>query len=449
MSSLINNQFNSRPRTIASAKGVWLTDLDDNRYLDGSSGAVVVNIGHGDEYVSRAVADQLSRVSFTHRGAFTSRRAEQLADRLCTMTGYAGAWFVNSGSEAVEAAMQFALQYFRETNRSEHTWFLSHKAGYHGNTLGSLSTSGHARRAAVGSLAFPFPVLPTPYAFRDAQGITDAEYAGMLLTEARALIEQHANHLAGIVIEPVGGATLGATVPPDGYLQGIRRLCDEFGILLIADEVMTGLGRTGSVLAVDHWDMRPDIVVLGKGLGAGYTPVAGALVSEELLEAIAVGSGRILGGHTYAGNPLSMATALAVLDVVQRDGLVERAKRTGEYLAEGLEQVRDRHPFVADARGLGMLRALEFDRAAFELGQGVVTKMVTDVAMGHGLMLYGTTGGMNDAVLVAPPLTIARDEVDFLIDALDRTLTQLQRTESSPKSSSVQPAFGASGAVRA
>lgn len=424
-SPVIQNVLDARLPTIDHADGVWLTDTAGNRYLDGSSGAVVVNIGHARPEVVDAITRQAARISFTHRGAFTSEAIEELSEKLCRMTGFAGAWFVNSGSEANEAAIQFALQYFRERGESHRTWFLSHEFGYHGNTLGSLSLSGHARRAAFAELGHPFPVLPTPYAFRDAEGMSESEYSERLLAGARRHFEQHAERLAGIVVEPVGGATLGATVPPDGYLQGLRALCDEFGALLIVDEVMTGIGRTGRMLAVDHWGVRPDMVTLGKGLGAGYTPIAATLLADHVVRAMSEGSGRILGGHTYGGNPLSVATTLAVLDIVERDGIVERSAATGEHLAAGLRALRSRHPLVADTRGLGMLQAVELDGDRPANGvHGKPVEAVVRSALRHGLVLYAATGGYNQALLVAPPLTATVDEVDFLLDALDRALAE-------------------------
>lgn len=317
--------------------------------------------------------------------------------------------------------MQFAVQYHRERGRSHKRWFLSHREGYHGNTLGGLSLSGHARRTVVPDLAHPFPSLPTPYRYRDGQGLSDAEYADRLLSGAREQLQQHAEHLAGVVVEPVGGATLGATVPPDGYLQGLRALCDEFDALLIVDEVMTGLGRTGAVLAVDHWGVRPDLVALGKGLGAGYTPVAAVTVDRAILETIADGTGRILGGHTYGGNPLSMATALAVLDVFDAERLVARAESNGEILRRGLEDLAARHDAIGEARGLGMLHALELKPAGTRREHepaGVMAQTAVQAIMRRGVSLYATTGGFNDALLVAPPLTIDRDEIDFLVNAL-------------------------------
>lgn len=427
-SPLIHNVLNAQLPTVDRGVGVWLWDTDGNRYLDGCSGAVVTAIGHAHPTVLSAIAEQAARVTFTHRGAFTSAPLSDLADRLADLTGYAGVWFVSSGSEAVEASMQFALQYFQEIGAPERTVFLSSLRGYHGNTLGALSASGHARRRAVAPLALDIPALPTPYAFADQGDLTEDEYCAQLLSEARRVFERHGDRLAGIFIEPVGGATLAATTPPRGYLRGLRALCDEFGALLIADEVMSGLGRTGGILASLQDGVRPDLVAVGKALGAGYTPIAATLVDAHIVSTIENGSGRVLGGHTYGGNPLSAAVADAVLSVISAEELVARAETMGSVLADGLASLADRHPLVVDTRGRGMLRGVEFRDADAETPrpQGDLAARVFAAAVAEGLLLYPTTGGYIDAVLVAPPLTITDEEVTDLLDRFDRALTRVE-----------------------
>ncbi|MFM9272352.1 aspartate aminotransferase family protein [Pseudarthrobacter sp. NKDBFgelt] len=428
-SSLINNVLNAELPAIDHAKGVWLWDTTGKSYIDGCSGAVVTTIGHAHPHVIEAITRQAAKVTFTHRGAFTSEATDKLANRLAELTGYKGVWFVNSGSEAVEAAMQFVLQYHRETGQPGRSWFLSMDRGYHGNTLGGLSLSGHARRVVAGALAHDFPALPAAYTYREAAGRTEQDYATDLLAKARSLFEEHGERLAGIVVEPVGGATLGANVPPAGYLAGLRALCDEFGVLMVADEVMTGLGRTGKPLAVDHWGVKPDIVAVGKGLGAGYTPIAAALVSAKVIDTIEKGSGRILGGHTYAGNPLSIATASAVLDVLTGEDLITRGAETSRHLLAGLLALQEKHALIGDVRGLGMQLALEFveDRETKTTSQpqGALAARIAKAAMGHGAVIYACTGGYNDAVQVAPPLTITTDEVDLLLERIDAALADV------------------------
>ncbi|RFA10898.1 hypothetical protein B7R54_18055 [Subtercola boreus] len=429
-SSLIQNNLSADLPAIESAQGVWLTDTRGKRYLDACSGAVVTTIGHGNPAVIAAMAEQAQHVTFTHRGAFTSVQTEQLADRLAALTGYAGVWFVSSGSEAVEAALQFALQYFREIGQPERQWFLSSSQSYHGNTLGGLSLSGHARRSVAGELAHAFHTLPTPYTYRDSAGLSESDYADALLVLAREQFVEHAHHLAGIVIEPVGGATLSATVPPAHYLVGLKSLCEEFGVLFIADEVMTGLGRAGRMLASDHWGIKPDLVATGKGLGAGYTPIAATLVSERVISAIEQGSGRIQGGHTYAGNPLSIAIASAVIEVLVSEDLVARGARMAVYLREQLENLAASHPVIGDVRGVGMLLALEFvqnrETREVTLPQGQLGRRVAAAALRHGVIIYVATGGFNEAAAVSPPLTISTEEIDYLVAGLDLALSEVE-----------------------
>ena len=428
--ALIQNVLGAELPNVDRAEGVWLFDTNGNRYLDGCSGAVVTSIGHSNPHVIEAMKNQAERVTYIHRGAFTSEATHDLADRLADATGYAGVWFVNSGSEAVEAAMQFALQYYREKGE-ERYWFLSQTKSYHGNTLGALSLSGHARRQVAGTLAYPFAELPAPYLYREGEGLSEVEYAHKLLEQAEQAIAEHADNLAGVIFEPVGGATLGSTVPPEAYVKGLRQLCDKYDVLLIADEVMTGLGRTGKLLGVDHWNVKPDLVAIGKGLGAGYTPIAGTLVNAEILETLTRGSGRILGGHTYAGNPLSIAIASAVIDVLFQDDLIDRAAITGKYLGDGLRKLADKHSLLGDARGLGMLHSVEFvqNRSTKEvlLPQGSLARRVADAAMEEGLVIYVATGGFNDACQIAPALTITVDEVDDLLTRLDRALSKVEQ----------------------
>jgi len=427
-SALISNVLGGYLPTIDYAEGVWLVDTTGKRYLDGCSGAVVSLIGHSHPRVIEAITQQSQRATFAHRGSFTNEPLEEIAERLTTMTGHAGLWFVNSGSEAVEAAMQFALQYFREIGEPQRTWFLSHAAGYHGNTLGALSLSGHARRDVVGNLSHDFPALRAPYAFRDAPDLTDEEYCALLLKEARIIFEKRAHETAAVILEPVGGATVAATVPPDGYWQGIRALCDEFGVLLIADEVMTGMGRTGTLLATEHWGVHADIVAFGKGLGSGYAAIAAVALDERVLNALIQGSGRIKGGHTYSGNPLVAAAALAVLNVIVDEDVIARGRDAAVPLAEGLRALQAVHPLVADARGLGMLQAIELDASlpSPPLAQGMLAARLATATTARGLLVYPATGGFNDAVLIAPPLTITHEEVATLLEILDAALSDVE-----------------------
>ncbi len=274
----------------------------------------------------------------------------------------------------------------------------------------------------VGDLAWPFAELPVPYRPSTASPLPEPEFTRRLLAQTRTLVERRADRLAGVVCEPVGGATLGATVPPAGYLPGLHALCREHGALLITDEVMCGLGRTGPPLAAQHWGVTADLVAVGKGLGAGYTPIAATLVSEPVLTAIADGSGMIHGGHTYAGNPLSAAAALAVLTVLQDERTVAGAARAAARLRPRLDELAARHEMVVDVRGRGLLLGLELAAPTGE-PPGLVAQRLRERAAAAGLLVYPATGGFLDAVLIAPPLLINDDEIDELVVRLDRALT--------------------------
>jgi adenosylmethionine-8-amino-7-oxononanoate aminotransferase len=423
-SALIHNSFDAQLPVVSRGEGVYLYDEIGNQYIDGSSGAVVSAIGHAHPRVVEVLSRQAAEVAFTHRGAFTSAPAEELADTLSHLTDYPGVWLVNSGSEAIEAALQFALQYYRETGRPERTQFLSHSRGYHGNTLGGLSLSGHGRRAVVGELAAPWTTLPTPRRSPD-DADTDAEFASRLLGGVRGELERTRGTVAGIVVEAVGGATLGVVIPPHGYLQGLRSLCDEFDVLLIFDEVMSGLGRTGRVFAADHWAVRADIQVVGKGLGAGYTPIAATLLGGAIVNSIERGTRRVLGGHTYAANPLSARVALEVLRITTDEKLIDRAEGLGAELGAGLRDLASQFEVVTEVRGLGLMWGVELSNCGQPAGS--VAAAVTAVCRDHGLIVYQASGGFNDAILIAPPLTISHAEIAQLLAKLGQALFTLTR----------------------
>jgi adenosylmethionine-8-amino-7-oxononanoate aminotransferase len=311
--------------------------------------------------------------------------------------------------------MHFVLQYFRERGENDRTRFLSADRGYHGNTLGALSASGHARRITVRGLAVEVPAIPAAYSYSDQGDRTEAEYTADLLARARLVFEEHGDTVAGLMIEPVGGATLAATVPPAGYLPGLKALCEEFGALFIADEVMTAFGRTGTMLAMEAEGVRADVVAIGKGLGAGYAPIAATLVNAAILDEITRGSGRILGGHTYAGNPLSAAAASAVLDVFENE----------DVLRAGLEQIAAAHPIVTDVRGRGILLGVEFAPAPGAL-QGATAARIAAACMAEGLVIYPTTGGFIDAAQISPPLITSDDEIAELLARFDAALDRVE-----------------------
>ena len=429
---LIKSVFDEELPVVDHGRGVFVYDADGRRYLDGCSGAVTANLGHADPQVLRAMREQAERITFAHRGAFHSEQSEKLAERLGAMTGYPYVFLCNSGSEAVETALRLTLQYWRERGEPTRSRFVSHAVSYHGATLGGLSLSGHPQRRWVAeSLLHGFNELTAPYAYRFAQGRDDTAFTAWLVQRAADVLDAHGPTSAGVVVEPIGGAAGGAICPPDGYLPALDGLCRERGLPLIADEIMTGLGRTGAVLASHHWDVRPDLVVLGKGLGAGYAPVSAVLVTEPVVAAISAGTASVTNGHTYGGNPLGSAVALAVLDAIESRGLVANAAERGAQLRAGLEQLAGHHEIIGEVRGRGLLQGLELvsDRVTRQPGDpiGSLTRAVVLAARNQGLLIYPATGGVNDAVLVAPPLTVTEEEIRLLLELLDDTLSTLGR----------------------
>lgn len=423
---------------ISHGKGIYLYDTDGKQYIDGSSGAVTASIGHGVEEIIQAMIGQAKNVSFTYRSQFTSQAAENLGRKISEWAPGDLNWsfFVNSGSEATETAMKIAIQYWQEKGISSKNKVISRWMSYHGITLGALSMSGHIlRRKRFNSLLDQLPSVSAPYCYHCP---FNQSYPSCQLACARelevAIQRIGAENVAGFIAEPIIGASGGAVVPPEGYYQEIRRICDEYNILFIADEVMTGMGRTGSRFAIDHWGVVPDIMAIGKGLSAGYTPIAAAIVTDRIIETISLGSGSIMAGHTYSANPQSAAIALAVIDYIEKYNLISNSKHQGVYLNQKLQQLRQKFPIVGDVRGLGLLQSVElvaelFSRKPFPLHAGI-TQRVVEKAMEKGLIVYPAVGGLNgiagDAFLVAPPLTIMKEEVDKIIDIIEEVLLEVQ-----------------------
>ncbi|GGE59805.1 aspartate aminotransferase family protein [Priestia taiwanensis] len=400
---------------ISHGKGIYLYDKSGKEYIDGSSGAVTVNIGHGVEEVVTAMKEQAEKVAFVYRSQFTNDSAEQLAEKIASMTPGDLNWtfFVNSGSEATETAMKVAIQYWQEKGMGSKQKIISRWMSYHGITMGALSMSGHPlRRKRFVSLLEDYPIVSPP------RGIEHAE-------ELEVAIQQiGAEQVAAFIAEPIVGAAGGALTPPDGYYERIREICDKYNILFIADEVMTGIGRTGKMFAMEHWGIVPDIIALGKGLSSGYTPIAATVVSDRVMAPIIQGSKLIMSGHTFSANPLSSAVALAVLRYMETNDVVAQAKKNGEYLLNCLEKIKEKYAFIEEIRGKGMLLGIEFSPT-------ILNTNIIDVAFEHGLLLYPAVGGIygkdENCCLVAPPLTITRGEIDELARRLERSFASYER----------------------
>jgi len=413
-------------------EGVHLYDRDGNRWLDGSSGAMVSNIGHSNRAVLDAMKRQLEKATFGYRLHFENEPAELLAARIASLmpADLDRVFFVSGGSEAVESCLKLARQYAVARGESERWKVISRFPSYHGSTLGALAVTGMSLMSApFAPMLREMPKIPAPTAYLDRDGLSLHErglrYADMLRQE---ILRQGPETVLAFIFEPVGGASTGALVAPDSYYPAVRAICDEFGILLIADEVMSGAGRTGRYLAVDHWDLKPDIVALSKGFGAGYAPL-GAMVARRDIAEVVIDAGGFVHGHTYAGNPLACAAGLAVLDEIERLDLLTAATVQGGKLKSALDGLMRRYPFIGDVRGKGLLLAFELvaDRATMEPLPPSLNahNRLVDLAYDRGLIIYSrrTRGGrIGDHFMVCPPLIVSDGELGELIGKLDDSL---------------------------
>lgn len=412
-------------------EGIYLYDSDGKQYLDGSGGAAVSCLGHGDPDVTAAIKAQLDSLAFAHTGFLTSAPAESLADRLVAHApeGIDKVYLVSGGSEAVEAALKLARQYMIEIGQQDRTKFIARRQSYHGNTLGALGTGGNMwRRAPFDPVMVSASHIAPCYAYRlQEEGESAVEYGQRAANELEAeILRQGPDQVIGFLAEPVAGATAGAVPAVTGYFKRVREICDKYEVLLILDEVMCGMGRTGTLFACEQDQVRPDIVTIAKGLGAGYQPIGAMLCSAEIHRAIAEGSGFFQHGHTYLGHPVACAAADAVVTKLTDGGLTQQSAVMGQYLDDALSEAFGQHPHVGDIRGRGMFRALEFvadrsSKAPFSSDHKLAARLRAK-AMENGLICYpmnGTIDGQNgDHVLLAPPFICTEAQIDELVGKL-------------------------------
>ncbi|KHF38927.1 aspartate aminotransferase family protein [Halalkalibacter okhensis] len=412
-------------------EGIYLYDVDGKKYLDGSSGAVTASLGHGVPEILDAVYEQSKHVSFVYRSQFTTMPAEKLAQKLnkCihSKEDY-WSFFVNSGSEATETAMKIAIQHFQEQGKPQKNKILSRWVSYHGITIGALSMSGHVkRRERFVPLLEEYPSVSAPHCYQCPLDkiFPDCQLACASELET-AITRIGAQHIAAFIAEPIVGAAGGIIIPPDGYYQQIKKICDHYNILFITDEVMTGLGRTGKMFALDHWSISSDIITIGKGLSAGYTPIAAALASDKVMEPILQGSRSIMSGHTFSANPQSAAIALAVLNYIEKGNLVEEVARKGDILLQKLYVLAKKFSLIGNIRGKGLLIGVEF----ISKSSGVLTQKIVNSAREKGLLLYpasaGREGVEGDAIIISPPFTISEKEINLLVELFSETLHEVQ-----------------------
>jgi len=415
--------------------GCYLIDADGYRYLDASGGAAVSCLGHSNRRVIDAIKAQLDAVPFAHTGFFTNTSMEALADHLVERApdGIDRVYFVSGGSEAIEAALKLARQYFLEIGEPQRTRFIARRQSYHGNTLGALAVGGNLwRRAQFEPILVPATHIDPCYAYRDRSESEDAETYGRRAADAleEALQQVEPNTVAAFIAEPVVGATMGAVPAEPGYFQRIREICDRHGVLLILDEVMCGMGRTGTLFACEQDQVRPDLIAIAKGLGAGYQPIGALLVNAGIYAAIRDGSGFFQHGHTYMGHAAACAGALAVQQEIVEQDLLSRVERMGRRLDQALQVRFGQHAHVGDIRGRGLFRGLELvadreTKAPFDPARKVHAA-VKRAAMAEGLMCYpmgGTIDGRRgDHILLAPPYIINEAQVEEIVVKLGRAL---------------------------
>lgn len=422
---------------IVRGEGCFLYDESGKDFLDASGGAFVANVGHGVAEIADAIAEQARKVAYVNGTAFTSEPAEALAAELAKRApaGLDKAYFLSSGSEAVEAALKLARQYWFELGKPGKHKIIARNPGYHGNTLLALSASARAHyKKLYGPWLVDCPMIPAPYAYRcPCGGASDACAActGRALEEA--VLKEGADTVAAFIAEPVGGSSTGASVPRKDYYRTIREICDRHGVLFIADEVLTGAGRTGKWLAVEHFGARPDILTMGKGVSGGYVPLSVVMAGEKVIGPLAKGSGALKHAQTFSHVPTICAAGLAAVRYIEKRGLVARAASQGEKLHAKLQALRS-HPLVGDVRGLGMLAAVEFvaDKKTKEAfpRSAKLAEAFTAAAARAGLVVWPNVGQANgedgDLVMLAPPFTISDAELDELVARFQKALKALE-----------------------
>jgi len=435
MTRILHRQIHHSYPVAAAAGGITIRDGVGKEYIDASGGAAVSCLGHSHPDVLAAMHSQLDQLAYAHTSFFTSQPAEELADELVAHApeGLKRIFYVSGGSEAIEAALKLARQYFVERGQPQRRFLIARRQSYHGVTLGALAIGGREwQRKQFSPLLIETHHVSPVYEYRGKRANETAEaYGARLAEELESKIDElgGANVIA-FVAETVVGATLGAVTAVPGYFKRVREICDRHGILLILDEVMCGMGRTGTLHACEQERISPDLMAIAKGLGGGYAPIGALLIAEKIFDTLAEGSGAFPHSHTYMGHPLACAAALAVQWVIRRDNLLENVRRQGSYLSRRLNERFGNHPFVGDLRGRGLFQGIEIvsDRGTKEPfnPSNKLHERIKRAAMARGLMVYpmgGTVDGMRgDHVLLAPPFIIDSDGIDAIVERLGEAI---------------------------
>jgi adenosylmethionine-8-amino-7-oxononanoate aminotransferase len=438
-SGLFSRNFKKTFPIAVRGEGCWIIASDGRRFLDASGQAAVVSIGHGVQEIGRAMAEQSSQIAFAHTSQFHSAPAEKLAARLLALAPAnfrdgGRVYFTCGGSEATETAIKLVRQYHLETGQMERYRVLSRRQSYHGSTLGAMSVSGNfARRSPYEPLIADWGHIAPCFCYHCPFEKTFPQCELACADDLQAHLDGNKkNDAAAFIFEPVVGATLGAAVPPDGYVTHIAEICRKNGILLIADEVMTGMGRTGKAFAVEHWGVEPDMILVGKGIASGYAPLGAVLVSARVVDAFERGSGAFMHGFTYQAHPVSTAAGNAVLDYLESHKLFDRVIPAGQNLRQALTSLLT-HPHVGDVRGLGLLFGIEFvkdkaTREPFPKSHNIAEK-IRQACLEENVLTYPTQGCVDglrgDHILLAPPYTISPEESAQIARAIRSALTKV------------------------
>ena len=435
MTHVFHRSLSGTTPTVSHGDGVYVYDTAGRQYLDGCGGTAVSCLGHSDSRVKQAIADQLEKIPFAHTGYFTNDPVECLAAKLAERAPGALDWafFVSGGSEAIESALKMARQYFVERGETRRSKFITRRQSFHGNTLGALAAGGNRwRRANFEPLLIETHRIEPCYEYRGRRSEETPEVYGLRVADEleNKILELGPDTVAAFIAETVMGATAGAVPPTPGYFKRIREICDRYGVLLILDEVMCGMGRTGTMFSCEQDEVVPDLLTLAKGLGAGYQPIGAVMVAEHVFRTFADGSGLFQHSHTYMGHPVACAAGNAVIDAIEEDHLLANVRTRGDELQALLGIILGQHPHVGDIRGRGLMIGVEIvkDRGSkepFEPERKLPASIKT-AAMDEGLMVYpmgGTIDGLSGAhVLLAPPYTINGGHVEAIVDRLGKAL---------------------------
>lgn len=426
--------------TIVRGQGVYLYDTKGNCYLDATGGPTLINVGHGVQEVADAMYKQASDIAFVHGSSFRSKPLMDLTALMAEMAppSLNKVYITPGGTEANESALKLARHYHLGKGNSQRYKFVARWQSFHGTCIGALSMAGHPQhRRAMGPLLLDFPHIVPPNCYRCSLGKTYPQCGVACADELeRAILLNGPDTIAAHIVEPISGPSIAGMTPPPEYYPRIREICDKYDVLFIADEVMTGFGRSGANFAIDHWNIVPDIITVGKGAGGGYASLGAMIVSDKVMEVhLEKSGGKFFNGYSHSGDPLSCAAAFATLSIIKRDRLVKRAREQGDYLAKGLQYLFDVHPTVGDVRGKGLMRGIEFvkDRETKEpfpqeVGFGQRVGLGT---YRRGVLIRSSSSCVNgvagDEMRITPPFIVSHDEIDEIIAALDESLTEVEQ----------------------